>query len=394
MENEQVEKKGKIIVLDDEQNILNSLQRLLRREPYEVMVTSDYQEALKMIEQENVKLVLSDHKMPEISGTDFLKQVKEKNPQIVRILFTGYLDIGVAEEAINKSGVYRFINKPWNEDELKMALRQGINHYDLSQSNIVLNQEVQNQNTELMTMNTKLQNMYEAQKAFSSTVSHELRTPLASIKAAIDIVMSGTTGELTDNQTKFLNKAKSNVDRLNRLINDILDLSKLESGRMAMDYENQSIIRIIEEVADIQRSVAQEKGLELKMELDGETPFIVCDADKINQVLNNLISNAIKFTETGSVTIMSKCFTEENHVEIRVKDTGNGIQEKDIERLFKKFQQLEGPTANQSGGTGLGLAICKEIIGQHKGKIWVESEFLEGSEFCFSLPIKERRENV
>src|SRR6185503_17350322 len=155
---------------------------------------------------------------------------------------------------------------------------------------------LKSKNEELQLANCKLKVLYDIQKEFSSTLSHELRTPLASIKAAIDIVISGTAGEPTADQKNFLGKAKDNVDRLN---NDILDLAHLESGKVSLNVRAGDINKTIQSVVETQESVARAKGLDLRVSLDEHIPAIPFDSDKIIQVLNNLISNAIKFTDKG-----------------------------------------------------------------------------------------------
>ncbi|MFA7113963.1 MAG: hybrid sensor histidine kinase/response regulator [Candidatus Omnitrophota bacterium] len=386
-------KEINVVILDDEQNILNSLTRLFKDEPFGIFTTTKHSEALEAISKEKVKVVLSDHRMPEISGTEFLEKVKEKYPYIVRILFTGYTDIQIAEDAINKGGVYRFINKPWDDISLRRTILEAIERFDLRQKNRELMEEITNQNNQLLALNAKLGKMYEAQKEFSSTVSHELRTPLASIKTTIDVVMSETPGQLNDDQKNFLNKAKSNVDRLSRLVNDVLSLSKLESGKEILNLTETDVNIIITEVADIQRFVADKKGLYIKTHLSGDIPMVLLDSDKINQVLDNLIGNAIKFTEKGGIDISTGVIAKEESVVIKIKDSGPGIRQEDIDKLFKKFQQLGDYATRGTGGTGLGLAICKEIIEKHCGKIWVESGQSGGSSFCFTLPAKKREEN-
>lgn len=379
-----------VIALDDEQNILESLQRLLFKEDFGIFTTADYKEALKVLEKEQIKLVMSDQRMPDITGVEFLKEVKRLYPDVVRILITGHTDIKSAEDAINYGGVYRFINKPWNGEELKGAVRQAIKHYDLIIENRDFFDATKAKNEELEILNRKLKSMYEVQKDFTSTVSHELRTPLASIKSTVDLVLSGAAGDLNADQTKFLTKATSNVDRLSRLINDILDLTKMESGKTELKIEFNDIAKVLDEVVETQGFVAQGKGLYLKHEISQEIPQVPFDVDKMHQVLNNLIGNAIKFTESGGITIYCKYLEESNCIEIRIQDTGPGIKAEDIDKLFQKFQQI-GSAIKHAGGTGLGLAICKEIVNRHGGKIWVESEEGKGSSFCFILPVKERR---
>ncbi|MFA5270813.1 MAG: PAS domain S-box protein [Candidatus Omnitrophota bacterium] len=224
---------------------------------------------------------------------------------------------------------------------------------------------------------------------FTSMVSHELRTPLTAIKEGISIVMDGSAGQLNDEQKNFLDISKRNVDRLARLINDVLDYQKLESGRYEFHIQENDINKIINEVQDTMISMAKNKGIDIVLNLDKNLPKIKCDKDKIIQVFTNLISNAIKFTEKGNIAISS--VKGDNIVKIIIKDTGIGIKTEDLSKLFTAFEQLEKGNARKTGGTGLGLVISKEIIEKHKGKIWVESEFGKGSEFHIVLPIVEKR---
>ncbi|MGE0268654.1 MAG: ATP-binding protein [Candidatus Omnitrophota bacterium] len=378
-------KEINVLFLDDEENILNSLKRLFISESYGVVVTTNAEEALDIIGREKIKVVISDQRMPHITGVEFLTKVKAKNPDIMRILFTGYTDLQAAEDAINIGEVYRFINKPWNGPDLKTSVQEAINHYNLMIENKDLIEITEKKNKELEGLNMKLSAMFEKQREFTSVVSHELRTPLASIKAAIDIVMSETSGTLSADQNNFLNKAKVNVDRLKRLINDILDLSKLESGRIEMKPQPNDVNKLVQEVIQVNSPAAQKENLFLKSEIDPNVPEAVFDTDRISQVLNNLVNNAIKFTKTGGIVI--RAVNHDHKLEVIVEDTGPGIEKSDIPKLFEKFQQLEDAAKCEKGGTGLGLAICKEIIHQHKGKIWVESEITKGSRFCFWVPI-------
>ena len=384
-------KEVQILVLDDEENILNSMQRIFINAPFGVAVTSDYHEALEILGKEDIKVVLSDYRMPEIRGTDFLKQVKDEYPDIVRILFTGYADFAAAEEAINIGKVYRFISKPWDVEEFKSTVEQAIEYFDLVRDNKSLLDETQKKNEELEISNRKLNASYEVQKEFTSTVSHELRTPLASIKTAIDIVIKRTVGDINEQQEDVLNRARRNVDRLKRLVDDILDLSKIESGKMQMTFVLNDLNKVIQEFLDTQKNIAEERGLYLKTEFDAALPPVPLDSDRIVQVLNNLVGNALKFTKEGGITVKTENRASDNHVLVSVIDTGKGIAEEDMHKLFHKFQQIESAHANEEGGTGLGLVICKEIVSRHGGKIWAKSQPEQGTTFSFVLPVKERR---
>jgi len=383
-------KEVNVLILDDEEDILTSVKRLFLTAPFSVATTTDPQEAMAIIEKENIKLILSDHRMPKMSGVEFLKKARDQYPDILRILFTGFADFSAAEEAINVSEVYRFVSKPWDTKELKLTVNQALIHYDLVIENRKLFQETKTKNEELEVLNRKLKNMYAVQKEFTSTASHELRTPLASIKSSVDLVLSEAPGKLNEDQAKFLQKAKNNVDRLNRLINDILDLTKLESGKSHLEINFHPMDEVIKEIVETHQQVAEQKNLYLKTEIHDDLEPIPFDMDKMHQVLNNLINNAIKFTDEGGITILYQFYKDKNYIEVAVQDTGAGIKEDERDKLFQKFQQL-GDSRKHVGGTGLGLAICQEIIQRHGGKIWVESPTGNGSSFHFILPIKERR---
>ena len=336
-------KEYHVLIIDDEANVLNSLKRLFLDVPYGVHMTHDTEKALEIIEKDPIKVVISDQRMPDITGVEFLEKIKNSHPDIIRILFTGYADIEAIEDSINIAEVYRFINKPWNAEDIKVTVNQTLKHYDL----IIENRELMKN---LEEKNKKLTFMYEKQKEFSYTVSHELRTPLASIKTSIDIVLKGTPGPVNEDQLKFLTKAKNNVDRLNRLINDILDLEKLESGKTILHIKENDIHKIIQESIEFHDPVAKEKNLYLKTEITDKLPPHSFDNDKISQVLTNLLSNAIKFTDEGGILITVKPNYSDHCLYISVKDSGMGIKPKDIDKLFKKFQQLDKPENRSYGG--------------------------------------------
>lgn len=231
----------------------------------------------------------------------------------------------------------------------------------------------------------KLEEALKIKSEFTSTVSHELRTPLAAIKEGIAIVLDGAAGDLNAEQKEFLSIAKRNVDRLARLINDILDFQKLESGKMPFNIAEDDINELITEVGRTMAVLAAEKGLELAVDPGEGLPNVKFDRDKITQVLDNIVNNAVKFTEKGGITMATRI--KDGFIQVSVQDTGAGIKEEDMARLFTRFEQLEKGIERRPGGTGLGLAISKEIVEVHKGRIWVESVFGKGSTFYFTLPI-------
>ncbi|HTZ11311.1 MAG TPA: ATP-binding protein [Candidatus Margulisiibacteriota bacterium] len=240
--------------------------------------------------------------------------------------------------------------------------------------------------TERKKAEAALMDAMKAKSDFTSTVSHELRTPLTAIREGVSLVLDGTAGQINEEQKDFLSLAKRNVDRLGRLINDVLDLQKLEAQKMVFNIQENDINELLKEVYNTMLPLTDKRGLELTLKLEEGLPRVKFDRDRIIQVLTNLVNNAIKFTEKGSIVVTSG-YTD-NVIQVGIKDSGPGIKKEDMDKLFQQFRQLEKLTERKTGGTGLGLAISKEIIDRHKGRIWAESEFGKGTAFYFILPVK------
>lgn len=260
---------------------------------------------------------------------------------------------------------------------------------------------------ELIETNQKLERLERLKSEFISIVSHELRTPLTSIKNSLDILMSGRCGEITLATEKFLNMAMRNVQRLSGIINDLLDLSKIEAGKMDFHFAPTDINTVINYVKSALSEVAKSKGLKLITNEADNLPEILADSQRLEQVLTNLVSNAIKFTPDGkSITISSRVVKagdikiNENfkdiiknltgdYVEVCVKDEGIGIEQKNLLHTFDKFAQIENSLSRKAGGTGLGLPIAKQLLDAHKGAIWCDSELNKGSKFYFVIPVNK-----
>jgi signal transduction histidine kinase len=224
--------------------------------------------------------------------------------------------------------------------------------------------------------------------AFLATMSHELRTPLNSIIGFTGIILRERVGPLNDEQKKQLNMVRRSSQHLLSLINDVLDISKIEAGQLQLVYENVDLPQTIEKVVQSTRPLADSKGLELGFDISPEIKTITGDVRRVEQILLNLLSNAIKFTEKGSVRIV--CEADERNVIVKVTDTGMGIKAEDMETLFKSFRQIDSGISRKYEGTGLGLSISKKLVELMGGKIWVTSVWGSGSTFAFSLPTERR----
>lgn len=236
-------------------------------------------------------------------------------------------------------------------------------------------------------MATQLKQLDEMKDDFISSVSHELRSPLAAIKGYIDLMLKGKAGPISPTQREYLTIAKDSSDRLGRFINNILDLAKLEAGRMEFAKEPVAVSVLANDIARLFKPSVDENKLTIQLDLPNPALEVQVDPDRIRQVLTNLISNAIRFTpEGGTITVWAR--ENGKDTQIGVKDTGVGIPPDSLHKVFNKFEQVKETKykARKTAGTGLGLSIAKEIVEAHGGKIWVESQLHQGANFIFTLP--------
>ena len=263
---------------------------------------------------------------------------------------------------------------------------------------------------EIKKTNIKLEKLERLKSEFISIVSHELRTPLTAIKNSLEICLSGKAGEVSSIMDKFLNMAQRNVTRLSGIINDLLDLSKVEAGKMDFKFEKANINTPVEFIKNTFENVAKDKNITLTLEKDDNIARTYYDNQRIEQVMSNLVSNAIKFTnENGNIIIKTENISlkdidrtklagienasfYENYIKVSVKDSGIGIAPEDQKKVFDQFQQIENSLNRKNGGTGLGLPIARQLIEAHKGFIWVESELNRGTTFSFVIPVLSEKE--
>ncbi|MBI4317389.1 MAG: HAMP domain-containing histidine kinase [Chloroflexi bacterium] len=243
--------------------------------------------------------------------------------------------------------------------------------------------DLQRAYADLASAHQELLRVDEMKTEFVANVSHEFRTPLTSIRSFSEMLLSDNHDPGT--QQRFLEIINSESERLTRLVSDVLDIARIESGNMEWQTAMLDVTAVIHRAARAHAALIERQGLVLRQEISADLPPIYGDADRLYQVVSNLLDNAIKFTDHGTITLRAK--REKGQIVVSVEDTGRGIEAADQERIFEKFQQVGAMLTDKPGGTGLGLAICREIVKHHKGRIWVESEPGTGSTFKFSLKI-------
>lgn len=255
----------------------------------------------------------------------------------------------------------------------------------LRELNRTLEDKVEERTQELSTALGRAEAADRLKSAFLATMSHELRTPLNSIIGFTGIVLQGLAGPLTDEQRKQLGMVQGSARHLLDLINDVLDLSKIEAGQLELRRETFDLAEVVVATTEAVRPMAQAKGLELEVRVEPGVSTVVNDRRRVRQVLLNLVNNGIKFTDHGRVSVVAE--QENGSVRLRVEDTGIGMKPEHLEVLFQPFRQVDTGLTRQHEGTGLGLAICRRLTTLMGGEISVRSGWREGSEFCVTLPV-------
>ncbi|MDR4493355.1 MAG: ATP-binding protein [Nitrospirales bacterium] len=259
---------------------------------------------------------------------------------------------------------------------------------DLENLAQTLEQRVAERTEDLQSANQRLLELDRLKSAFVSIVSHELRTPMTSIKGLVENMMDGLTGPMNERQTFYLGRVKHNIERLTRMINDLLDLSRIESGRMELQRTSINVGSLAREVVELFQETAREQSITLRAHIDDALPLTQGDRDKLIQVITNLVNNALKFTEAQGSVIITVSRAEDGWLHTCVADTGCGISPEEQGTLFEPFIRTRS-SQSKSPGAGLGLAISKSLIELHGGRIWLESVLGEGSRFYFTLPVVE-----
>jgi len=361
-----------ILIVDDDVNARWTFENILKLKGYTVETAATASEAIFQIKNKFFNIIFIDIRLPDASGLEVLKSVKKINEDTMAIMVTAYASIDSSIEAMNQ-GAYSYIMKPVNMDYLQIVLEKALEKQRLSLENKRLLQE-------LKEANKKLTEMDRLKSAFVAMVSHEFKNPLMAL--SLGYIFDGNAGEINAKQKKYLAIGKNEIKRLIRLVTDLLDISKIEAGKMDFKKEQIEILPLINEIIMIYKDLASKKQISLTVNINQDIGSVSADKDKLTQVIINLLDNAIKFTpKKGKIIIMA--FRAGEEIRFEISDTGQGISEKDLSKIFDKFERI---SAENQEGTGLGLPIAKNIIELHQGRMWVESKLGQGSKFIFVLP--------
>lgn len=351
-----------ILVIDDKEPNRLLIRHLFDGPQYRVLEAADGVEGLALAEQARPDCILLDLDMPRLGGFEVLERLAAdpRMREIPVIIVTAMDDSLDAMKRALTGGAVDYITKPISPLRVEIRVRGAIERRRL------------------------LGELQDLRASFTSMLVHDLRAPLAVIDGYIELLQQAKLDPVTERQRRYLGAMRASCERMIRLISEILDVSKLEAGRLSIERQSLDLCALAEDVVERMRPVALRKSIELGMGGATVPMKVLADRVRLEQVLMNLLSNAIKFTPTeGRVTVELAELDDE--VEVAVVDTGPGIPAEEMPLLFEKFRQTRsGESSGQ--GTGLGLVICRHLVEAHGGRIWVESDVGTGSRFVFRLP--------
>ncbi len=416
-----------ILYVDDEPDNLTVFKAAFRRH-YNIHIANSAREGMAILSQSDIQLVITDQRMPGITGVEFLKTAVRKHPKLIRMILTGYSDIDVVIQSINQGHVYRYINKPWDKNELKLIIDNALETYRLKNENQILLEDLKKANlkleeyagdlenkvrqrTEVLEKNMALlereilerkkveQVIRESEKAaaaanetksqFLARMSHDIRTPISAILGFVQLMKVKCDAA---NRQIYLDAISSSGETLLSLVNDILDISRIEAGKLTLEYTYVDLRAVFKDIKQFFLWKVKDKGLELTVEIDETLPLkVILDETRLRQILFNLLGNAFKFTENGYIKLAALKCDRHTHSDdclgyvISVQDSGCGIPKTHQKKIFGEYAQQKGQYREKQNGAGLGLAITKNLAELMGCQITLKSIVGVGSDFRIHL---------
>jgi len=368
----------KILVVDDEPFIRAGIDRILRNfkvdypfmeEPFEfsIIEAATGEEGLESIEKDKPDIILLDNKLPGIQGVEVLEYVRKKKYDIVVVMITSFASLDLAVKATS-DGAYDFIPKPFTPQELKSAIESITKHVFL----VRMTKQMQVQGKQIRFQ-------------FLSVLSHELKAPLNAIEGYLKMMQEKQLGDKIDDYEQVIDRSLKRIKSMRNLILDLLDMTRLESGQKEKDLKIVNLSEIAHNSMDTAKPMAIQKDIKIKLHAPEVVEF-AADSGEMEIIFNNLVSNAVKYNRDGGVVDITIKKTSDQ-IEIVVADTGIGMAQDDIARLFNDFVRIKNEKTREITGTGLGLSILKKLVETYEGNVSVESTPDIGSKFKVVLPL-------
>jgi len=365
-----------ILIVDEKGDDRAHLRNVLRKQGFAVLEAPDGPRCLALLERQVPDLALLEIRTPGMGDFELLERIRRSRPleRLPVIILTALPKKASHIERAFRLGAGAYLTKPVDGEEVVTYVRAVLRRKQVEE--------------ELREKNRELEQVSRFKSQFLASLSHELRTPLNSIIGFSELLWEQSYGPLNEKQKRHVSNILESGRHLLSLINDILDLSKIEAGRMELHPEAFSLQEALEASVAIISSLASKSNISLELHRNGPLGTVRADPARFKQIMYNLLSNAVKFTpEGGRVVVAVRRPPPGEFVEISVADTGIGIAPEDHERIFQEFQRIETPLVKAKEGTGLGLPLTKKLVELHGGRIWVESEVGHGSTFTFTLPL-------
>ena len=377
-----------ILIVDDDPKNLQALEHMLERPDRSVIKATSGDEALRSLLLHDVAVMLLDIRMAEMDGyqTAALIRTREKTRALPIIFLTAFNKDDADVLRGYSFGAVDYIFKPIVPDILCAKVDIFVELYKRTKALIRKNEDLERAEQTLLFTNQQLAELNRLKSSFVSVASHEIRTPVTGIKGYVENMLLGLAGPLTDKQRHYLSRVTSNVDRLMRIIDELLDLARIEAGQIELQVDSVSVSQLITEVSEALQPLAGQKQIDFQQDTSQVSGVCVKgDEGKLHQVLTNLVHNALKFTPAGGRVDVIAVAKERGIVQIGVHDTGPGIPASDLPRIFDRFYS-GSCVAPDARGAGLGLAISKSLIALHGGHVSVSSTPGHGSHFFVDLP--------
>lgn len=347
-----------ILCVDDEPDNVDALERLLRKK-YRVFKATSAAQGLDILKQESISLIISDQRMPAMTGVEFLAASMKSHPESMRILLTGYTDIDSVIGAINSGQVYRYVTKPWDPVDLANTVDKAIEKFELSH-------ELREKNIALSKALEELRTLDDAKNHFMILINHELKTPLTAILSYLELLHDT---RLDEEQKKFLKRINEGADRLKNLVNDVLELVSAQSGTMKVNMAPTSTKRLLEGLDQEFIEDANKKSQKFEYSLDDVK--VLADQKVIHSVIKRILDNAVKFGESNSAIRIESQKLGAHKARISITNQGKGLSPQAIEKILQPFQ-LDEDIMHHSKGTGLGLSVSQALLKTHNSNLSIE----------------------
>jgi len=367
-----------VLVVDDEPGIRSGVTRILRNFSvsypfmdddiqFNVIEAATGEEALTIINNKPPAIILLDNKLPGIQGVEVLEYINNNQLDILVMMITSYASLDLAVKATN-IGAYDFVPKPFTPQELKASMENITKHFFLRRMTKKLHKE------------GKI-----IRFKFLTVLSHELKSPLNAIEGYLKLMQEKQSGDNIDDYQEMIDRSLSRIKTMRNLIMDLLDLTKIDSGKRKRDLREVDLELIAQSAIDGMTPLAVQRDVKLNLDVEKQQPFMA-DAEEMEIIFNNLISNAVKYNKDGG-TVNISIRTTSDEVIVKIEDTGFGIEMEDIPKLFQEFSRIKNATTRNISGTGLGLSIVKRLVDLYNGKMEVESTPNQGTTFIIYFPI-------